>query len=73
MDEVERSLWFEKISREQLAPTLAREGASSFALGEQGEWYQAEEGWYPVRHAFELQEDGSGIFTVLFEREAGRT
>ncbi len=67
MDNVERRLWVEKVSREQLSATLAGEGALSFDI--RTDSAPGHEGWLPVSHTFVVQQDGSGIFTVLFERE----
>lgn len=69
--DVERTLIVERISREKLAATLAGEGASVFDFGGAQSGYSPKDGWLLLGHTFAVQEDGTGVFTLLFEREAG--
>ncbi len=68
MARTERVLIVEWIPPHRLAPTRSGEGAAVFALDGAQAKYQAEEGWQLVSHTFELENDGSALFTMVFER-----
>ncbi len=69
MADVERVLIVERLQRERLAPTLVGEGAAVFDLGGAQAEYAESDGWFLVGHTFAVQDDGTGIFTLLFERQ----
>ena len=66
-NDADRVLWVEPLSREQLAPVLAGEGAGEFELGGANLTFPLEE-WTLASHTLDIQEDGSAIISMIFER-----
>jgi hypothetical protein len=64
--DVERALVVELKPSQKLAPTLSGEGQSNFSLA--GGIAEYKDDWTLVSHTFEVQPDGSAVFTVIFER-----
>lgn len=65
-NDTDRVLWVEILSREQLAPVLAGEGAGHFGLGGADSTFPVED-WTLVSHTLDIQEDGSAILSVVYE------
>jgi hypothetical protein len=66
-NDADRVLWVEALSREQLAPVLAGEGAGEFELGGANLTFPLGE-WTLASHTFDIQENGSAIISAIYER-----
>lgn len=66
MDNTERRLWVDRVPKEALADALAGEGAAILDVNTEGA--PGREGWMLVDHTFAVQEDGSALLTMFFER-----
>ena len=66
MDTTERRLWVDRVPKEALAEALAGEGAAILDVNTDGA--PGREGWILVDHTFAVQEDGSALLTMFFER-----
>ena len=65
--DADRVLSIEILSRQQLAPVLAREGAGDFELGGSDSKFPLGE-WTLASHSLDIQEDGSAILSTIYER-----
>jgi hypothetical protein len=69
-NDADRVLSVELLSRQQLAPVLAREGAMDLGIRGANLTFPLEE-WTLASHTFDIQEDGSAIISMIFERRPG--
>jgi hypothetical protein len=66
-NDADRVLWVELLSRQELAPVLAGEGAGEFELGGANLTFPLGE-WTLASHTLDIQEDGSAIISAIYER-----
>ncbi len=66
MPEAERALVVERIQSQQIAQTIAGEGASTFSLAGWSADYGTD--WKVASHTFTLLDDESALLTVVLER-----
>jgi hypothetical protein len=69
-NDADRVLSVELLSRQQLAPVLAREGAMDLGIRGANLTFPLEE-WTLASHTLDIQEDGSAIISMIFERRPG--
>ena len=69
-NDADRVLTVELLSRERLAPVLAGEGAGHYGLGGTDSTFPLGE-WTLASHTLGIQEDGSAIISMIFERRPG--
>ena len=69
-NDADRVLSVELLSRQQLAPVLAREGAMDLGMRGANLTFPLEE-WTLASHTFDIQEDGSAILSAIYERRPG--